>query len=48
MEKEMKVLIDYLLKLTQIDFYGKLTVSYEKGKIVNIKKEENLKIRQIN
>ena len=47
MEEELKKLSAYLLKLTQVGFYGKLVIAYEKGKIVNIKKEENIKLGQI-
>jgi hypothetical protein len=33
----------FISKLTENGFYGKLVISFEKGKIVNIKREENIK-----
>jgi hypothetical protein len=35
--------IDYLRSLAEQGFYGTITLKYEAGKIVHVRKEENLK-----
>ena len=46
-DRDMERLVDYLSGLTQANFYGKLVVSLEKGKVVNIKREENIKLVEL-
>ena len=46
-DKDMKKLVNYLAGLTRNNFYGKLVISLEKGKVVNIKREENIKLREM-
>ncbi len=46
--KEMQRLVNYLSGLTRDNFYGKLVISYEKGRPVNIRREETIKLGQIN
>ena len=40
----LKKLVDLIQGLIDKKFYGKLTISFEAGNIVNIKKEESIKI----
>jgi len=37
-------LIDYIKNLILNKFYGKITISFENGKIVHVKEEKNLKL----
>jgi hypothetical protein len=39
----MTWLIDYINILTKQRFYGKITLSFEAGKLVNVQKVENIK-----
>lgn len=47
MVKEMEAFFKFIRKLTENNFYGKLLISFEKGRIVNIKQEENLKLKEM-
>jgi hypothetical protein len=38
-----KSTLDHIVKLTMENFFGSLTLKFENGKIVNIKKETNIK-----
>ena len=38
-------LLEELKKLTNNKFYGKLTITFEAGKLVHLKKEESIKLR---
>ncbi len=43
--KEMERLVSYLAGLTRDNFYGKLVIAYEKGRVVNLKREETVKLK---
>lgn len=40
----MKKLIDYIAGLMEEQFYGRLEIQFEKGKIVLLRKIENVKM----
>jgi len=39
-------LLAFIKKLIDNKFYGKLTVSFEAGKVVHLKKEESIKLSE--
>ena len=43
-EKRLLKVVSILNKLTDRDFYGRTTVSFESGKAVNLKVEESYKV----
>ncbi|MBN1626430.1 MAG: DUF2292 domain-containing protein [Deltaproteobacteria bacterium] len=44
MSEQLTKVIEILKKLTSIKFYGSILIKFENGKVVHIKKEENIKI----
>jgi len=40
---KLEKVFNYLLNLASNDFYGKIVVTFEQGKVVHLKKEESLK-----
>lgn len=46
-DEQLERLVDYLSGLTRANFYGKLVIAYEKGRVVNLRREENIKIEEI-
>ncbi len=44
MSQTEKAIKDLLIKLLDDKFYGKITVNYKDGKIVNVVKEESIKL----
>ncbi len=46
-KENLKKFFEFVLKLTETSFYGKLVVSFEKGIIVNIRREENIKVADL-
>ncbi len=42
-KEEAEKFFNFIRKLTEDNFYGKLILSFEKGMVVNIRREENIK-----
>jgi hypothetical protein len=43
-DSKFSKLVDLLMSLTSALFYGTVTIKFEAGKIVHVKKEESLKL----
>lgn len=47
MDKHNDITSEYLQKLAKAHFWGSLTVKFEGGRIVHLRKEENLKPEEL-